>query len=528
MTITLDGTGGLFPIVRELIDCVEAANLAQGTTVPAEGEAILAALTDLDTIDGSSLVTRLVAAMSSYRSSTSLQTALAQFARELVINRVRADAPEIPSEIDRCLDELIRQMLLGSGETVERNVVSVSVGTTPGTDAPSLVASVVDPLGDALEGAIDEDITGTWMNATTLQLRSGDAERNASSYAWPAGSGISNSLLLETQGVVDNYSFDEDDDMPNIPDNWIVAVGTPLTDVSLTDTEIQSITIAGTPTSGYWTISHTRADGYVQTTVPLAFDATAADVQTALSALVGLEDVTVTATGTSPNQTFSVEFNAVAPAGDQAMLTTANTFDTGTIAVGQSLAGVPATTYRSLALLGDGAKLLTLRSRVYELPLLASTVYAVSLQARKATGTTGTLIIELVDGAGTVLNDDAGTANQITIDLSTLATTFAAQTGFFRTPDMLPEIYYLQLRLSVAINSAHAAYLDDLIVAKATQLYTGGPYAALLAGSRELDPDDRYVITVANDWAGQIQSWFYRWFGRLLPSAAAGAQTISD
>jgi hypothetical protein len=528
MTITLDGTGGLFTAVRELIDCVTAANLHQGTTVPAEGEALLAALTELETVDGSALVTRFVNALAGYRSYSVLQSAIAAFARDFVINRVVADAPQVPRDINLCLDELIRQMLAGSPQTVEKNTVSASVSTSPGTAAPTLAVSVIDNMGDYLEGVIDEQIVGTWLSNNSLQLRSGESERNTSSYLWPTGSGIYTVMAIETAGLLPNYSFDADDDQPNVPDDWLIAVGTPGTHVTLTDTEIQAIAISGTPTSGYWQITFTRTDGYVQTTTPLDYNCSAADVQAALSELVGLSDVSVTASGTVPNQTFIVEFNAVAPAGDQSLLTTSNTFDTGSISVSESAAGEPAYTYRALTFLGDGSNLTAVQIRAHELNLAPMTTYAFSLRARKVTGTTGTLVIELVDGAGTVLTDDNGASNSVSINLSTLTTSFAAQTGFFRTPDYMPDVYYLRLRLSTAINSGKAIYLDDFIFVRPTALYTGGPYAALFASDRELDPDDRYVITVANDWAGEIQSWFFRWFGRLLPSAAVGVRTIPD
>lgn len=69
-----------------------------------------------------------------------------------------------------------------------------------------------------------------------------------------------------------------------------------LTTVATTTAETQTITITGTPTSGTYTLTF---DG--KTTAALAFNADGPTVQAALRLIAGLEQVTVSSTGSTPN-----------------------------------------------------------------------------------------------------------------------------------------------------------------------------------------------------------------------------------
>jgi hypothetical protein len=530
MAVTLTGSGGLFTILKLLITAADNAHTAHGTTTPTNIDAVLAEMSDVDTADTVEGISRKLASASmKYERYGTLQAAFKRFATDLVIDRVTDDAGEVIERIDACLDELIRQME-SSSDDVDANVVSVTVPTTPGADSPTLIASIVDGEGKNLEGAINEDIVGVYSTATGLSVTSGQRESNKLLPTWPAQSAVAIGLSVEEEGLLTNYSFDDDDDREDTPDDWIIEVGTIDTTVNLTAVEVQTIAISGTPTSGHWTISHTRSgDSYKQTTVPLAYDATAADVEEALEALDGFSDVSVSETGTSPNVTHTVTFESIKPSGDQALLTTANNFDTGSILVSESTAGEAAYTHRALAFTGDGAQLTAVRLALHSLELQPNTVYGISVQMQRDAATTGTVTIRLVDGAGSVINDDAGTANSLAVDVSTLSSSaFTAQTTWFRTPKVLPEIFYLEIKATTAITNTKVVYIDDVILAQGTQAYTGGPFVVLFANDRDLQADDRYVITVANDWGGKIQTWFWRWFGRLLPSDTGGAETITD
>lgn len=526
MTVTLTGSGGLFTILKLAITASDNAQTNHGTTIPTNIESTIDEMADLGTVEGAQIAERLASSTRSYRTVTTIPSAIKTFAQALIVDRVTSDAPQVPSSIDDCITELIRQMdAAGTPETVEENVVSVAV-TPPDANAPTLLLSVVDGLGDDCEAVVDETIVGTFINTTQMAITSGPVQNNRLVYDWPKGSGLNTSLTVQTDGLLSNQSFDTDTSVTNLPDNWIGEVVTIGTTVALTVSEIQTITKSGSPTSGWFTISHTNNNGDKQTTAPLQFDASAAEVESALANFVGWSDVSVT----YATNVWTINFNAVTPAGDQVLLTTDENFDTGSLAVAEATAGQDSYEYRALAILGSGGTELTrLRQRGHELSFSPNTVYAVSIQAKIVTGTTGNLIIELVDGSNTVMTNDAGNNLRITIDLSTVSdSAFEAQTGFFQMPAVIPDIWYVQIRLGADLADTKGVYLDDFIITEAKRLYSDGPYAALIANHRDLADDDRYTVTVSNNWAGKIQSWFYRWFERLLPSATSGAETIAD
>lgn len=518
MTVTLTGAGGLLTILGKAILAHEAIQTNHLTTVKALVEAVFAEMADKGTGVGIDLSSALAKNADSYYQESALPSSIQAYAMDLLIARVTADQPTVQADLTACLTELKRQMV-AAGSTIERNVVASTV-TAPDTNCPTLLSSTIDGTGVPLEGIVPETMVCNYSSPTTLGVVGG-LSCDPMSPQWPDGSSCNTALSVESTGLLANQSFDLETQRADSPDEWIVFVGTPGTTVSVTNSEVQTITRSGSPTSGYFTISHTRSDGYVQTTDPLAYNADASAVEAALREFVGFADVSVT--WDSGTTKWTINFNAVAPAGDQALLTTVNTFDTGSLAVAEVTAGGAAYEYKAMAILGNATvETTTVRQRLQGLGLSPNGVYAFSCQMQKVGSTTGNIYIEIVDGANAVLNNDAGTANRITVDMSTLSNSaFGAKTGFFQLPKNLPAVFYLQFRLAADIGAGTGVYIDDAILAPAQQLYTGGPYAALLANKRDLQSGDRYTIANTNGLAGKYQTWFWRWFGSLLPSASS-------
>ncbi len=143
--------------------------------------------------------------------------------------------------------------------------------------------------------------------------------------------------------------------------------------------------------------------------------------------------------------------------------------------------------------------------------------------------------IRLLDSANAAITDDAATANTITVTVATLTASFASYTGYFRTPKTIVPTgtYKLGVRVSTAITNAESIYVADLAVCEATLLYTGGPYAALFAGSTDFLTGDAFNLTIANNEAGEFQEYFQRAFnmralGLQLPSDTGAAETLAD
>lgn len=113
-----------------------------------------------------------------------------------------------------------------------------------------------------------------------------------------------------------------------------------LTTIATTTAESQTITITGTPTAGSYVLHFDGKD-----TAAIAFNAPATDVQTALRLVAGLEKVTVTATGTTPNFVHTVVLTGVAGAlgaasPPQMTVTDSTSGGTHNIAIATTVAGV--------------------------------------------------------------------------------------------------------------------------------------------------------------------------------------------
>lgn len=165
------------------------------------------------------------------------------------------------------------------------------------------------------------------------------------------------------------------------------------------------------------------------------------------------------------------------------------------------------------------------------------TSYALNLWCRTKTGTasTGVLTVELVDDAGTVINDEQGTANSFTVTLTALTTSWSAHSGVFRLPAVPPATVRLRLRLSTVLAGADLL-VDGVCLVRMTAGYPGGPALAAFSGATPFAVNDGWELSTANDRAGSayLSTWqalFDRLFGMrqlglLLPTS--GSPTVGD
>ena len=149
----------------------------------------------------------------------------------------------------------------------------------------------------------------------------------------------------------------------------------------------------------------------------------------------------------------------------------------------------------------------------------------------------GVVTIDLIDGiGGSVIADGQGTNNSFTVnpqsggDLTEGA--WVNVNGFFRMPAAIPSLVYLRIRQSTAISSGTSLFLDDAAFRQATELYAGGPLVACFDGKTAFSIADKWTVTAGNGREGLLQEWFWRnqlvADGQLLPSDAAGGETIAD
>jgi hypothetical protein len=541
---------GVFDILGAAFSVQAAVNTARGTTIPTEVTALLDLLRALP-VDATrdAIAASIPTALTGYQSSGSgIVSALQRFCREYLIDVVRRDVPSVSATLKPALEELIAQML-AEGESVDASTVTAAATPDAGNVGDGVMVLSIR-RGD---GLVQENLLGETLIATATQdgqqarfSVAGGAKVDLLSQNWPGGSGASASLTsagIATAGnLLTNGGMDDEDDLANAPDDWTVAIGTVGTTIKMTDVEVQTVAIGGTPTGGNYTLHWENADALTQSTPPLAFDATAAAVQAALRTIVGLELVTVTAAGTSPNLTHTVTFIGRGGNVNQMTSTSRLTGGTPTITHGTTTAGTPQVYGNGKALIfdSDGSQLTTILQQLTGLTAL--TAYAVSLWGMvDVVPAAGVITIDLVDGdGGAVIQDAQGANNSVSFDAADLddaawqhLTELVAGECVFRLPAVLPNNVFLRIRISTAVSNTTSVFLDHVALARMTSLYAGGPLGAIFTGSKGYLAGDRFSIATTNNRAGLVQEFFRRNFdmaalGLLLPSNSGGTETVPD
>lgn len=465
----------------------------------------------------------------------------------LIVETVHADTPLLSKTLDNALDELIQQMN-DNGESVQSSVVASAI--TYGRGAGSSSGTSGDNTGNGKfvfcskrgDGRVNEFILAETMRAeVTSANTSGTAtwtihcepSKSLLHPMWPGGSGVTTTLTTSVASsnnkVTTGDMETESTVAADLPSGWVAETATLGTTVKMTDVEIQTVTINGTPTAGHYTLTFTDKYGRQHTTVPLVYNAAASAVQSALRSLPFLGSISVTSTGTSPNLTHAVTFTSV-PNPAALTYTSLLTGGTPTITVATPTPGSPyvARGGRCLEIVGNGSQLTSL---LVPITLSAKTCYAMNLWAVvDVVPAAGVLEVALVDGtSGDVLTDDQGADNSFVVDLTALTTDHSAHNGCFHTPTTLPRAVYLRVRLTTALSSGTSLFLDELCMVQMTRLYSGGPYLAVFSGPLEFELDDYVEIAVTNSQAGVIHSWLNRLLNLsgkdlMLPTASSPSQ----
>ncbi len=180
----------------------------------------------------------------------------------------------------------------------------------------------------------------------------------------------------------------------------------------------------------------------------------------------------------------------------------------------------------------------TLTTVAQQVSLSQRTAYLCSAWVRTSgSGASGgVLSLDLDNGSGTLLADDAGTNNAAATTLSGLtAATWTLITAVFRTPRILPVTPRLRIRLTTALAGANLN-IDRVLLSPMTRAYAGGPLVGIHAGATPFQTGDYWTVTTANNRGGAsgnatFQALFDRLFGMsqynlVLPSA--GSPSIAD
>ncbi|HEV3340781.1 MAG TPA: hypothetical protein VG125_10510 [Pirellulales bacterium] len=536
-----DGTNhnGLFDLQGKLFQAVADLNAARLTSVPAGVNNYLNQYLKLvgPGVTYQQAVDQAAASLLQWqRGGSSLSQWLQQRASLLLAAFVGADSPQPVSGDTNNLNYLIAQMI-STSQYVTPSTVSLTLATVSGANDVQIVFA--RHRGDGLmnQHAIPEviavSITSNPVTSPTLKFLGKLPETDKLAWDWPLGSGCQSSVTATdpAKSLLPNGNFENSTVNANVPDGWTVTVGVPGTTVLTTLSAIQTLTESGTPTGGFFYLQWTDANSITWTTGPLAYNCTAGAVQTALRAIHGFAKITVTATGTAPNQVFTVTFTGVA--GDIAALVPVSQLTGGTPSL------VVATTQhgdagafkgQALYFAGNEVELTTIYSPA--LSLTPDVVYFAAFRCRgSGTTPTGTIVADIVGSiGGSALNDDAGNQNSLTFAATGVPTNAHAFKSFaFRLPASQTGPVYLRLRLTQAIDDGFNLYFDEAAVFAATELYAGGPFVGAVSGKLPVLTTDTWTLTVANDRAGVIHEWYNRTFdlaGKRLLLPGTGSSLI--
>ena len=137
--------------------------------------------------------------------------------------------------------------------------------------------------------------------------------------------------------------------------------------------------------------------------------------------------------------------------------------------------------------------------------LQPNTVYAFNMDAKKDSGATGTITIDLIDGSNNVIADNNAVNNTLAFTGANTGTTYTNGSqvgwGFFRTPNSLPSVYKIRFRTTANIATA-ALYLSNFSLRPALQPYPGSGYLAMFSKATGNAVGDSYNAIFANNFGG--------------------------
>lgn len=170
----------------------------------------------------------------------------------------------------------------------------------------------------------------------------------------------------------------------------------------------------------------------------------------------------------------------------------------------------------ALRLLGDGSTAIALTQLFGSSTGTLGTLSAVSqyglcvyLRRDGVAPAAGVLTLDLIDGNSVVLQDQAGVACSLAIDLTSLTTQYAPYGVAWRTPLVMPDTVYLRLRLSTPLTSGRSVYVDGLSLGVMSQVYTSGPFVSVHSGAVPFNTNDYATVTITNarGSGGSLDTW---------------------
>jgi len=523
--ITLEnGTDGLFDLLNKIFKvqtqvdaCVKSRRTEWDTVNSAIG-------TEFSTSSWVAAVSVAESSVDSEEASASSTVyALQALASECLVRKVDEAVNLTTKTLDAALVELCSQMN-ERNQSLKLPVVAITVTADGGnTGDMVVVASKKGANGKDNPAILVEtvDVSVSGSGSSLLVTVAGDAVSSGLSPDSFGGSGLSGylSYFSTSTGLTGStglYSFTTSSS--TLPGSWIANVGTLGTAVLSGQPQVSTIVVAGTPTSGTYRITCATSSLGTQSTGNLSFDSTASQIQAALAAMSGFSRVSVTGSGTGPNYTHTITFYGMS---ESVTVATVSSLNTGTLTVATPTAyATPSLGSSPIVLVSDGSTLVSVSHLMTH--LVASTTYAVNAWlALNTAAVSGVIEFSLTNGVGgSIVQDDGGTDLKFTVNASALGTgwkaaaaNIAAGAAIWNLPKTLPASVYLRVRCSTTLPNTRQLFVENVIIAPATRLYTGGPWVALFAGPTGPKDGDLWTIATTNNYAGNVSWAMERNFG---------------
>lgn len=150
--------------------------------------------------------------------------------------------------------------------------------------------------------------------------------------------------------------------------------------------------------------------------------------------------------------------------------------------------------------------------------------YVLSFWAKFVTSpAAGVIKFELVGGStyggATITNDSQSVANSTAFTVSSgFTNTWAPYSVVFRTPRVLPAVLAIRIVTTTLISAGTNVFIDNMALAPVSQLYPGGPGAAIFSGVTPFINGDGWYATMTNNrdsatFMGTFSAMFDRFFG---------------
>lgn len=145
----------------------------------------------------------------------------------------------------------------------------------------------------------------------------------------------------------------------------------------------------------------------------------------------------------------------------------------------------------------------------------------------------GVLTVSMMDQHLNTINDNLGSPNLVSFNLTTSSGAWQSFSGVFRMPAVIPTNVNLQFKLTTPLTGGVNLFIDHAAFTSMQPLYQGGPYVTIFSANTNSIKGDSYTITVSNDYGGGFQRGFDKLFNmkglkQLLPSVTGSGATVPD